>query len=382
MLNLHLVPSKPSKRSVIISDKQTYEGFESTDCRFLRSGRYALLAAIREIGLRPDDFVLVPALYCETTLTMLRASGINLKFCDVDEQLNFYEPDLEELLETHRIGASIIVNYFGMNSPNHKQNLFLLRQKKIPIIADFCHSICSIAGLNLHDYDFVISSLNKTVPTYYGGLLLRKKKQHNSWSHYLVKKDNKLDLARLAFETRSCLEGLILAARVNIYSSLFESIRSHTVYFLALFWRKIFSQKKMSPLVGKLLTLQGPFGEKNIKLLNKLVFDESISRVRCKNYLSLASCEFSRNPYFSVLNLKICVPQGFVIISHDEKLLGYLRNNGVGAYCWPGSDVPPEIIDFPIANSLSKRLLVIPIHQSIVTGQIVKIKNLLICYQG
>jgi len=324
----------------------------------------------------------VPALYCESALTMLRASGINLKFCDVDEQLNFYEPDLKKLLEIHRFGAAIIVNYFGMNSPDHKQNLFLLKHKKIPIIADFCHSTCSIAGLNLHDYDFVISSLNKTVPTYYGGLLLSKKRQRNSWSQHLVKKDNKLDLARLAFEIRSCLEAIILAARVNIYSSLFERVRSHTVYFLTLFWRKIFSQKKTSPLEGKMLTLQGSFGEKNIKLLNELVFDGSVSRVRCKNYLSLASCEFARNPYFSVLNLKVRVPQGFVIISHDEKLLGYLRNNGVGAYCWPGSDVPPEIDNFPVANSLSKRLLVIPIHQSIVAREIVRIKNLLFRYQG
>ena len=59
----------------------------------------------------------------------------------------------------------------------------------------------------------------------------------------------------------------------------------------------------------------------------------------------------------------------------------HLRENGVGAVSWPGSELPLEVLQkkkaFPITNYLNDHLVMIPTHQSLGMGDIVKTMKLI-----
>jgi dTDP-4-amino-4,6-dideoxygalactose transaminase len=62
----------------------------------------------------------------------------------------------------------------------------------------------------------------------------------------------------------------------------------------------------------------------------------------------------------------------------------WLRKNGVGACKWPWREIPSEVaanpLKYPISNQLNRRLVLLPVHQSIGPRQIKYISSVLKSY--
>jgi len=68
------------------------------------------------------------------------------------------------------------------------------------------------------------------------------------------------------------------------------------------------------------------------------------------------------------------VPQACVVYDNKGGLVDYLRSSGVGAWKWPGDEMPKEVTEgfrqYPNALLLDKRLVLLPVHQSIGKKQV------------
>tara|TARA_B100000524_G_scaffold279608_1_gene156126 strand:+ start:251 stop:538 length:288 start_codon:yes stop_codon:yes gene_type:complete len=63
------------------------------------------------------------------------------------------------------------------------------------------------------------------------------------------------------------------------------------------------------------------------------------------------------------------VPQAFVIKDEDSAIVERLRARGIGAYRWPGPNIPEAVRNdtesYPEANILASSLVCIPLHEDL-----------------
>ncbi len=114
------------------------------------------------------------------------------------------------------------------------------------------------------------------------------------------------------------------------------------------------------------------------RLLGELArqFDRIVVRRRA-NYQALAVAfrDFSEAaPLFPELDDGVC-PYAFPVqVEHRSRIVGLLRREGIAAYRWP--DLPAEVAgsaDFPNANRLADRVMLLPVHQDIGLKQVARI---------
>jgi hypothetical protein len=79
-----------------------------------------------------------------------------------------------------------------------------------------------------------------------------------------------------------------------------------------------------------------------------------------------------------------CVPQWAILDDPTGEMVFWLRKNGVGACKWPWREIPSEVaanpLKYPISNQLNRRLVLLPVHQSIGPRQIKYISSVLKSY--
>ena len=68
----------------------------------------------------------------------------------------------------------MIVNYFGLNTPNKKEITSYLKSKNIQIIEDDAHAIFSFYNSSQRDFDYAFFSIHKMLPFNKGGVLVSK----------------------------------------------------------------------------------------------------------------------------------------------------------------------------------------------------------------
>ena len=85
---------------------------EDPRCRLFARARHALWQAVRSLGLRPGDQVLVPAYHHGSEVEALSRAGVELRFYDVGETL---EPDEASLEDSTGPGvrALLLTHYMG-----------------------------------------------------------------------------------------------------------------------------------------------------------------------------------------------------------------------------------------------------------------------------
>ena len=104
--------------------------------------------------------------------------------------------------------------------------------------------------------------------------------------------------------------------------------------------------------------------------------------MRRDNYNELSKIFISKgfSTLFDSLDVDI-VPQVLPIIVHQSGMVDFLRNHGVGAYNWPGEELPEEVLSLSkiYTNSINfnKKVVCLPIHQSINTKDIDRIEFIL-----
>jgi hypothetical protein len=140
--------------------------------RFTVSGRAAIALALRAIGVRAGDRVLVPTYHCPTMIAPVVAAGAEPVFYGID---SLGSPRLDAL-DVERIRgtrALIAAHYFGLPQPMGKVRAFCDRHG-LALIEDCAHALFGMSdGRPVgHWGDYAIASLTKFLPVMDGGLLV------------------------------------------------------------------------------------------------------------------------------------------------------------------------------------------------------------------
>src|SRR5471032_2565434 len=140
--------------------------------RFVTSGRIAISLALRQMGVRAGDTVLVPAYHCASMIEPVIWSGAKPVFYRVNANTSVDLDDIA-LKSDGTVRALMVTNYFGF-----PQALDTLRRfcdaRGLSLLEDCAHSFLgSYAGRPLGSYgDYAIASSMKFFPIYEGGCLV------------------------------------------------------------------------------------------------------------------------------------------------------------------------------------------------------------------
>lgn len=141
--------------------------------RLLTSGRAALFAAMRALGVRPGDVVLAPSYHCPTLVAPLRAAGANVQFYPLGPD---GLPALDAVTPAPGARALVAAQLFGL-----PRSLAAVRawcdERGIALVEDCAHSLFGQAGERPvgHWGDLATASLSKFLPMAEGGLLASSK---------------------------------------------------------------------------------------------------------------------------------------------------------------------------------------------------------------
>jgi len=137
--------------------------------RLLTSGRAALFAAMKALGLQPGDGVLAPSYHCPTLVAPLRAAGAAVQFYPLGPD---GLPALDAITPAQGTRALVVAQLFGL-----PRSLAAVRAwcdaRGIALVEDCAHSFFGQAGERPvgHWGDLATASVSKFFPVPEGGLL-------------------------------------------------------------------------------------------------------------------------------------------------------------------------------------------------------------------
>lgn len=137
--------------------------------RLLTSGRAALFAAMKALGVQPGNSVLAPSYHCPTLVAPLRAAGAAVQFYPLGAD---GLPRLDAITPAPRTRALVVMQLFGL-----PRSLAAVRAwcdaRGIALVEDCAHSFFGQAGERPvgHWGDLATASLSKFFPLAEGGLL-------------------------------------------------------------------------------------------------------------------------------------------------------------------------------------------------------------------
>lgn len=137
--------------------------------RLLTSGRAALFAAMKALGVQPRDVVLAPSYHCPTLVAPLRAAGAVVQFYPLGAD---GLPALDSINPAPRTKALVVAQLFGL-----PHSLAVVRgwcdAHGIALVEDCAHSFFGQAGERPvgHWGNLATASVSKFFPVMEGGLL-------------------------------------------------------------------------------------------------------------------------------------------------------------------------------------------------------------------
>jgi hypothetical protein len=137
--------------------------------RLLTSGRAALFAAMRALGVQPGDVVLAPSYHCPTMVAPLRAAGAVVQFYPLGPD---GLPALDAVTPEPGARAIVVAQLFGL-----PRSLAAVRAwcdaRGLALVEDCAHSLFGQAGERPvgHWGELATASLSKFLPVAEGGLL-------------------------------------------------------------------------------------------------------------------------------------------------------------------------------------------------------------------
>lgn len=137
--------------------------------RLLTSGRAALFAAMKALGVKPGDGVLAPSYHCPTLIAPLRAAGAAVQYYPLGAD---GLPDLSTVTPAPGTRALVAAQLFGL-----PQSLAAVRawcdERGMALVEDCAHSFFGQAGERPvgHWGDLATASVSKFFPVAEGGLL-------------------------------------------------------------------------------------------------------------------------------------------------------------------------------------------------------------------
>ena len=330
---------------------------------FYNSGRDAILDGLNFLGLKKGARILLPSYICSSVSNSLKQAGFDLIFVDVGNDLVMPIDELLEIIRSKKSKGVLLVDYFGFLAEENIKIADKLREIDVLVLIDRCHSAISL-NRNKNYWntaDAIILSIRKTILVPDGGALILNSKKNiiDSTLQSIWYKD-------LPFLLFCLLEWIIyIVGWPNIYGYKVAKIRS------------LINRKNNS-----LSAFKFPYDSSNAVLRNinpsNILFNQlcntkrlsEVAKLRRDNYNKLSKIFISKGftTLFDSLDVDV-VPQVLPIIVHQSGMVDFLRNHGVGAYNWPGKELPEEVLSLSKIHinsiNFNKKVVCLPIHQSI-----------------
>jgi hypothetical protein len=329
---------------------------------YFRQGRDALLSGLIALGLQKGDNIIVPAYICKSAIQPLQAYGFDLVFVDIGKDLELPVDAIKKMfVKDKSIKALLIVHYFGLMQ-NIDKVVNICQEYGVKVVEDASHSFMSQL---LRDKDSVkgdieILSIRKSLPIVDGGVLKINNDEYNP-----IKTCNSQCVSivgDIRYLVLRLFEKLVTVLGINIYSQLINNIKIK--------------------LRGKINTEAHDFNVEACQPSGQLK-----KYLGKKKYLQSAQCKISNN--FNQLSQALVslgfslfvesieddiIPQACIIYDSEGGLSDYLRLQGIGVWQWPSEEMPEEVMQnasrYPNAILFDKKLVLLPIHQSIGSKQI------------
>ena len=359
--------------------------FDQERCLFFFSARYALAAAVKALGLRPGDKILVPSYNCGVEIDPLLHLNIEPVFYRVNKD---FSPSFDDILKniTNGVKAIMATHFLGFPQPIDQIKQICV-ERNVFLIEDCAHALLSsYKGRPLGSYgDAAFFSLLKTLPVPNGGLLILNKEDTSYTNHR---------------QTPSMFSTFFYAAEL-LHLRTWDANPTLKQTFLRILYNGLYLSNKCAKLVvalfrkllnPKALYLVRPdsyafneelfeWGISNLSIsITKNTDFERIKALRRRNFQYLLD-HFLENKRgilpFRQLPPGVC-PLFFPIIvksaEYREKLYRTLKSRGVTTHPWWDRFHPEVPWDaFPDAVYLKSRLFGLPIHQDLTLKHLDKV---------
>jgi dTDP-4-amino-4,6-dideoxygalactose transaminase len=308
-----------------------------------------MAAGLAALRLHAGAAVALPALICRSVPDRLIRLGYVPRF--VDSTADSPNPSTESLAEAcseEGTGGLLLLDLFGFLPEGRSTAAEAARASGCVVVEDRCHSALTQPGEEVADA--VIYSIRKSLPSADGGAL---------W---------------LAEEA---LREPAFAALPFVRSVPFILARQLEQLVFRLGWPNIYADSVTAARRARQGIGVGEEGEgvscaTSSWLLSHQLHHATLSAHaairRRANYRQLAEAVRGMAPLFELPEAGT-VPQVLPLADPSGELVGYLRDRGVGAYRWPGDELPDTVNDqeecFSNARRWNHEMVCLPIHQTI-----------------
>jgi perosamine synthetase len=341
----------------------------------LTSGRCAIALALRHMGIRPGDEVLLPALHCTSMVEPVVWLQAKPVFYRIRPDTAVDLEDVRRRL-TPRTRVLLITHFFGFPQDSRTLRAFC-DEHRLVLIEDCAHALFGeFAGRPVGAYgDYAIASAMKFFPIYDGGCLA-------SARHSL--RELRLDRGGAAFELKAALNTLEYAVEYRRLGAARVALSPLLAAKNAL-WRGLrpADPAGATPTLGPSAS-DGDYAfdpawvSTRMSLTSRAALKTmSTARVverRRANYgklLSALSGCAGAAPLFADLPDGV-VPYVFALrVDDPREVFPRLKRQGVpilrfGEFRWP--DMDPDIC--PVSADLSRCLLQFPCHQELLPQEL------------
>jgi dTDP-4-amino-4,6-dideoxygalactose transaminase len=321
----------------------------------LESGRVALWAALRALGLRAGERLLAPAYVCDSILPAPAALGIAVEYVATDPALRLDPAGLERAL-AGGARAVLLVHYFGFPAPDLEAVATLCARYGAALIEDCAQALYSAPGgapLGRRGAAAIFSPW-KSLPLPDGGLLALNGPSAPDDLARLPRPPAALTARRLAYRSLGTLE-TALGRSPRLWLLRSWGLRRRLQSQVA---QQRLRPRRASRLAEALLAGADP---------------AAVVARRRAHYLAVEGALHGATwaqPLFEALPPGVC-PLGFpLVVERREWARARLLAAGVNVRAY-WEQLPTEVTAarFPAAQALADRILVLPVHQSLTPGQ-------------
>ena len=324
---------------------------------FYPLGRDALLSGLIALGIQKGDSIIVPAYMCKSTIQPLQDYGFDIVFVDISKDLELPVDVIKKIFVKEKpIKALLIVHYFGLMK-NIDEVIKICQKHGVKTVEDASHSFMSqfLHGKDSVKGDVEIFSMRKSLPVVDGGAL-----RINNGEYSLIKTCNSQCVSitgDIRYLILRLFEKLVTRLGVNIYGQLINSIKT-----------KLRSKNNNENPDFNVESCQASWQLK--KYLGNERYLQDAQQVIINNFNQLSQALKSLGFRLLIESVEQgIVPQACVVCDDKGGLVDYLRSKGVGAWSWPGKEMPKEVAQnysrYPNAIFYNKKMVLIPIHQTL-----------------
>lgn len=316
---------------------------------FTADGRSALVAGLRILGITKGDRVLIPAYICKIIPSLLSVLGISYRYYPLKQDLSIDTDGLRKLIDSTGSKAVIIVHYFGFIDPGFDDVIMLCRDKGLKIIEDCVHALYSKNNGRMvgADGDIGIFSLHKALGTPTGGMLTIN-----------FEYEGTIELKEMPFAKKA-----LRTVRGFIYileKTVGFSVRPYLLSLKPI--RRVLRKDKEEKVVKGYA-----IDRISLKIFNNIKEAGAVRKQRENfNYLLSKVSEFGLVPIYKELPEGVS-PFGFpILLENRDKVQQLLyRKGAIVNALW--DELPYDIDEerFRVSHLLSKKILVLPVHQDI-----------------